>query len=156
MFYRYSCMVYSMSSIVAKFDQQYSDKLPASAKQHVSFLHGAGEDIATTLQPNTYDLVSISLVSHELPELTSANIMQQAYNVLKPGGVFAFMDMDPGSPAFQRVLKNPFAFAAFKSTEPWLQEYVRLDLLQALKETGFSRIFVLANSPRHRTIVAYK
>ena len=28
--------------------------------------------------------------------------------------------MDPASAAFQRVFENPFAYAAFKSTEPWL------------------------------------
>ena len=28
--------------------------------------------------------------------------------------------MDPASAAFQRVFDNPFAYAAFKSTEPWL------------------------------------
>ena len=28
--------------------------------------------------------------------------------------------MDPASAAFQRVFGNPFAYAAFKSTEPWL------------------------------------
>jgi len=29
-------------------------------------------------------------------------------------------EMDPASAAFQRVFDNPFAYAAFKSTEPWL------------------------------------
>lgn len=29
-------------------------------------------------------------------------------------------EMDPASAAFQRVFRNPFAYAAFKSTEPWL------------------------------------
>jgi hypothetical protein len=29
--------------------------------------------------------------------------------------------MNPASPAFQRIFNNAFAFAAFKSTEPWLQ-----------------------------------
>lgn len=31
-----------------------------------------------------------------------------------------FQEMDPASAAFQRVFENPFAYAAFKSTEPWL------------------------------------
>jgi hypothetical protein len=40
--------------------------------------------------------------------------------LLKPGGVAAIMEMNPASPAFQRIFNNPFAFAAFKSTEPHL------------------------------------
>ncbi len=29
--------------------------------------------------------------------------------------------MDPTSAMFQRMFSNPFAFAGFKSTEPWLE-----------------------------------
>ena len=32
----------------------------------------------------------------------------------------SIMEMDPATLAFQRIFKNPFAFAAFKSTEPHL------------------------------------
>jgi hypothetical protein len=31
------------------------------------------------------------------------------------------MEMDPDSAVFQRIFMNPFAYTAFKSTEPWLQ-----------------------------------
>ena len=31
------------------------------------------------------------------------------------------MEMDPSTAPFQRILGNPFAYTAFKSTEPWLQ-----------------------------------
>jgi hypothetical protein len=66
------------------------------------------------------------------------------------------MDMNPRSIFFQKFAANPFAFAAFKSTEPWLNEYVTMDLEQTLVECGFRDVKVLENSPRHRTVVAYK
>lgn len=66
------------------------------------------------------------------------------------------MDMDPYSDNFKRFASNPFAFAAFKSTEPWIQEYIGMDIVRVLQETGFGNIEVMSNSPRHRTIVAYK
>lgn len=32
----------------------------------------------------------------------------------------SIMEMNPSAEAFQRIFKNPFAFTAFKSTEPHL------------------------------------
>jgi hypothetical protein len=83
-------------------------------------------------------------------------IFQEAYNILPSGGALSLMDMNPRSEFFQKFASNPFAFAAFKSTEPWIQEYVSMDLESTLAACGFSGVTVLANSPRHRTVVAYK
>jgi hypothetical protein len=66
------------------------------------------------------------------------------------------MDMNPFSPSFQRITRNPLLFALFKSTEPWLQEYVQLDLEAELHAAGFSKVGIRENSPRHRTVVAFK
>jgi len=87
---------------------------------------------------------------------THREILREAYRILPPNGAIAIMDMDPESPAFQRVAGNPFAFAAFKSTEPWIREYMSLDLYATLRSCGFTDVRVLANSPRHRTVVAFK
>lgn len=76
--------------------------------------------------------------------------------LLRPGGVMAIMEMNPASPAFQRVFSNAFAYTAFKSTEPWLMEYVTLDLAAALTGAGFEAPLQAENSPRHRTVVALK
>ena len=45
---------------------------------------------------------------------------------------------------------------AFKSTEPYLLDYVTLDLHQAIQEQGFQAPLQMENSPRHRTVVAVK
>ncbi len=39
----------------------------------------------------------------------------------RAGGVLCIMEMNPQSAVFQRIFGNPFAYTAFKSTEPWLQ-----------------------------------
>ena len=64
--------------------------------------------------------------------------------------------MNPQSPSFQHFASNPFAFAAFKSTEPWIQEYVTMDIRQILEKVGFKNVCIKENSPRHRTVVAFK
>ena len=67
------------------------------------------------------------------------------------------MDIDPASPACASVLNNPFAHIAFKSTEPWLMDYVTLDLHGALRDAGFAASVLQANNtPRNRTVVARK
>ena len=67
-----------------------------------------------------------------------------------------WQEMDPASPGFQRVFANPFAFAAFKSTEPWLLEYATLDLPHVLHAAGFDLLGSESSSPRHKTVVAQK
>lgn len=83
-------------------------------------------------------------------------MFEEVYRILPNGGVFAFMDMDPLAENFKKFASNPFAFAAFKSTEPWIREYVSMDIMKELRETGFKHIEIKSNSPRHRTIVAFK
>ena len=65
-------------------------------------------------------------------------------------------EMDPASQGFQRIFANPMAFAAFKSTEPWLLEYVALDLPAALEAAGFDSILTSSSTPRHFTLIARK
>lgn len=64
--------------------------------------------------------------------------------------------MDPRTEAFKRILRNPAAYCAFKATEPWLLEYIGLDMPAAIAAAGFSAPCLGANSPRHKTVVAIK
>jgi hypothetical protein len=66
------------------------------------------------------------------------------------------MELDPLAPASMRMLQNPFASAAFNSTEPWLTEYVALDMEACLKDAGFATVMTDRNTPRHKTVMAHK
>lgn len=68
----------------------------------------------------------------------------------------ALQEMNPASAGFQRIFRNPFAYAAFKSTEPWLMEYISLDLPAELREAGFVSVLQAESTPRHFTMVALK
>ena len=97
-----------------------------------------------------------SLISIPLQYVCNRQIFEEAWRILPTGGAISIMDMNPRSVFFQKFAANPFAFAAFKSTEPWLNEYVTMDLEQTLERCGFKSITVMENSPRHRTVVAFK
>lgn len=134
---------------VAQFDAQN-----AHTDKRISFVHGLAE--ATPLQQGDADLYTASLVAHELPASATRAMIVEAFRVLPSGGAVAIMDMDPNSAAFQKVASNPFAFTAFKSTEPWLNEYMQVDLLAELRNAGFVDVTIQNNSPRHRTCTAFK
>jgi ubiquinone/menaquinone biosynthesis C-methylase UbiE len=117
----------------------------------IQWQHAAAE--ATGLPSNHYDLVSAFLMFHELPQQPAKAIFQEAKRLLKPGGYFCLMDMNPQSPVYQKM--PPYVFTLLKSTEPYLDEYFTLDLHQALTEAGFAAPAIVPNSPRHRTVIAY-
>ena len=117
-------------------------------------LHAAAEE--TGLAAGSADVVSLHLVMHELPQAATRAILKEALRILKPGGAVVLGEMDPGSAAFGRVLSSPFAFAAFRSSEPHLLEDITLDVPAAAKEAGFVGVRTAAHSPRHFTRVGVK
>ncbi|AFZ44639.1 Methyltransferase type 11 [Halothece sp. PCC 7418] len=119
---------------------------------NIQWQHAAAE--ATELPSHSYDLVSAFLMFHELPQQPAKAIFQEAKRLVKPGGYFCLMDMNPQSPVYQKM--PPYVFTLLKSTEPYLDEYFTLDLHQALTDAGFAAPKIIPNSPRHRTVIAYK
>jgi ubiquinone/menaquinone biosynthesis C-methylase UbiE len=120
-------------------------------KNHqINWVHGAAE--STGLPSASFDLVSICLVCHELPQTATKQIFSEARRLLKPSGHLAMMDMNPQSEIYAKM--PPYILTLLKSTEPYLDQYFSLDIGQALVEAGFSAPTITCNSPRHRTVIA--
>jgi ubiquinone/menaquinone biosynthesis C-methylase UbiE len=117
---------------------------------NINWVHAAGEH--TGLPSNSYDLVSLFLICHELPQTATRQIFQEAKRLLKPGGHIAIMDMNPQSEIYSQMA--PYVLTLLKSTEPYLDEYFTLDIATALVDAGFDSPTVTANTPRHRTVIA--
>lgn len=118
--------------------------------ENIKWVHAAAE--RTDLPAASYDLVSLFLICHELPQTATLEIFQEARRLLKPGGHIAIMDMNPASEIYSQM--PPYILTLLKSTEPYLDQYFSLDIELALQTTGFDAIKIVANSPRHRTVIA--
>jgi len=107
---------------------------------------------ATGLPAGSYDLITLQFVCHELPADATRAVLHEAARLLRPGGVVALVDQDPDSEVIRR-LPAPIA-TLLKSTEPYLEDYFRLDLPAVLVEAGFRNWRREAVDPRHRVLVA--
>ncbi len=119
-------------------------------QRQVQWIHAPAE--ATGLPAAYFDWVSACLLFHELPQSAARAVLREAHRLLKPGGYFALMDMNPASPVYAQM--SPALLTLLKSTEPYLDQYFSLDLVQALQEAGFEEITLQPNTPRHRVLVA--
>eukprot|EP00210_Caulerpa_lentillifera_P000224 g218.t1 len=132
----------------------YDQRVASGKTEDIKFVHGAMED--NKFEDLSFDLVSICLVFHELPQSVIQGVLKSAWRVLRPNGVISIMDMDPESPTFVKIRNNPFAFAAFTCTEPWVLEYTSTNLIEELENIGFKSIKSRSNSPGHKTVVGVK
>ena len=118
----------------------------------IYWVHAAAEE--TGLPADSADLVSACLVFHELPASAARDIVAEAYRLVRPGGYFAIMDMNPRSEVYAKL--PPYILTLLKSTEPYLDQYFALDMDELFQTAGFASPQIVANSPRHRTIVGQK
>ena len=118
----------------------------------VNWVHAAAE--STGLLDASFDLISIFLMCHELPQLATQKIFAEARRLLRPGGFLAIMDMNPKAEVYKKM--PPYILTLLKSTEPYLDEYFSLDIEQVLVDLSFRHAAITPNSHRHRTIIAQK
>jgi len=116
------------------------------------WVHSKAED--TNFADNSFDLVTLQFVVHELPREASQEIFTEIFRVLRPGGVIAIVDNNPASSVIQNL--PPVLFTLMKSTEPWSDDYYTFNIEQALMDKGFNYQTTVASDPRHRAIIAIK
>jgi ubiquinone/menaquinone biosynthesis C-methylase UbiE len=116
----------------------------------VKWIHATAEH--TGLPDSSFDFVSCFLLFHELPQDATRQILREIRRVLRPNGYFTLMDMNPYSDIYVKM--PPYILTLLKSTEPYLDQYFSFDLASELVAAGFEAPSIIANSPRHRTVIA--
>jgi ubiquinone/menaquinone biosynthesis C-methylase UbiE len=127
-------------------------KVQDSQGEISQWVHGLAEK--TEFADNSFDVVTIQFLLHELPNQPTKEIFAEAFRILRPNGCLAIVDNNPKSPVIQNL--PPVLFTLMKSTEPWSDEYYTFDVENALQEVGFDYKTTVASDPRHRTIIAIK
>jgi ubiquinone/menaquinone biosynthesis C-methylase UbiE len=117
-----------------------------------AWVHGQAE--STGFADESFDLVTLQFVLHELPRSATTAIFQEIHRILRPGGTCAIVDNNPHSKVIQNL--PPVLFTLMKSTEPWTDDYYTFNVEEALATIGFVQIATVDSDPRHRTIVANK
>ena len=121
-------------------------------EQNITWVHGKAE--ATEFPDNSFDIVTLQFVLHELPRYATLEIFQEVLRILRPGGVMAIIDIDPASAAVQNM--SSVKFTLMKSTEPWIDDYFTFDVEAAIQEVGLDYQTTVSSNPRHRAIIATK
>lgn len=129
----------------------------AVAKHHhqdspIQWQHAKAED--TGLPADSFDVVTLQYVIHELPRHITQAIFTEAHRLLRPDGCIALVDNDPKSPVIQGL--PPVLFTLMKSTEPWSDDYYTFNVESALEESGFEHAATVSINPRHRTLIGIK
>ncbi len=131
------------TNFLVKYSQNVTglDASPLSinrAKKNVpsaEYVEAFAEDMP--FSNNQFDLVHTSAALHEMKPEQLKQILQEVYRILKPGGIFTFVDFHPPT--------NPFFWPGF-AIFLWLFEtetswnFINTDILDLLKEVGFNLV----------------
>ncbi len=86
----------------------------------------------TTFEDNTFDVIIISLVLHELPEELASKILLEAKRILKPEGKILVMEWEEPQSFFKKIL-----FYLIRKLEPkGFEQFLKNDLKSYLERFG--------------------
>ena len=88
----------------------------------------------TDYDDGTFDLVTSTMVLHELPPKTIEELLGEAFRVLSPGGRMVHLDFYCLPDAFRRFVHDGHAR---RNNEPYMQPLAELDLSALVASKGF-------------------
>lgn len=85
----------------------------------------------------SFDLVTSTMLLHELPPKTIGAVISEAYRVLEPGGRMVHLDFYRFPDAFARFMHYGHGW---RNNEPFMRPLAELDLPKTLRKKGFSNV----------------
>ena len=135
----------------AKFyHSQAGSPMFTDLSKKISYHHMMAETLS--FPSDSYDVVSISYLLHEVPTETARQVLNEAFRVLRPGGTLSIVDLSGARiknlPQIRRHL--------FELTEPHIRQYYKTDIMKILADHGFTMIETLRNDPMNQLWLASK
>jgi ubiquinone/menaquinone biosynthesis C-methylase UbiE len=90
----------------------------------------------TGLKGEAFDLVTSTMLLHELPEESVDATLAETRRLLAPGGVSIHLDFRTEDPFWQFVMYGH----AQRNNEPFLEPLIRMDLAAAYRKAGFDEV----------------
>lgn len=92
---------------------------------------------SSALPAASYDVVTSTMLLHEMPEAAVRALIRETARLLAPGGIAAHLDFLPPTDPALRLL---FEGHARRNNEPYLLEHSRIDLARAYADAGFASV----------------
>lgn len=113
-----------------------------AARETPAALHGRvafrqAEATTSGLPGGTYDIVTSTMLLHEMPQAAVRALIVETARLLRPGGIVAHLDFLPPADPVLRLL---FEGHARRNNEPYLLEHSRIDLARAYADAGFTHV----------------
>ena len=97
--------------------------------------------VASGLPAGGYDLVTSTMLLHEMPEAVVRKLIAESARLAAPGGAVIHLDFLPPADPLRAVL---FIGHARRNNEPFLLDHARIDLREAYARAGFRRVEAVA------------
>jgi ubiquinone/menaquinone biosynthesis C-methylase UbiE len=111
-----------------KLAHQQAERL----RKRITFSQRAAE--ATGYPADSFDLVTATMLIHEVPMPVLRRILAEAFRVLRPGGLLAVLDFAHTGDAFRDFVMDGHGA---RNNEPYMPHLFRTDVRRTLLETGF-------------------
>lgn len=116
----------------------------------ITYHHTMAEDLP--FPADSYDIVSISFLLHEIPTKTSEEVIAEAYRVLRPGGTLSIVDLSG-----KRIKSLPQPRKHFfELTEPLIRQYYKTDPIKIMENSGFKFVETKDNDPMNALWIGTK
>jgi len=90
----------------------------------------------TGLEPGSFDLVTSTMLLHELPGQAVEETLAETNRLLAPGGVSIHLDFRADDPFWQFIMYGH----GVRNNEPFLEPLMRMDLAEAYRKAGFDAV----------------
>ena len=110
--------------------------LERAAARQLAITFRQADACATGLDGGGFDLVTSTMLVHELPREALVSLLHEAARLLAPGGVLAFLDFQPTGDGFRDL---SLVEHSTRNNEPFMAPMMAMDLVQVAEAAGLHR-----------------